>query len=89
MLAAGQIEQKLKFEVLIPVISAENPPACCSFYYHQDKFGSAFDIKLPNGETAHTACLGFGLERVVMALFKTHGFDPRQWPAAVRAHLWP
>ena len=89
MLAAGQIEQKLKFEVLIPVISAENPTACCSFNYHQDKFGSAFDIKLPDGETAHTACLGFGLERVVMALFKTHGFDPRQWPAAVRAHLWP
>lgn len=89
MLAAGQIEQKLKFEVLIPVISAENPTACCSFNYHQDKFGSAFDIKLPDGETAHTACLGFGLERVVMALFKTHGFDPKQWPAAVRAILWP
>lgn len=89
MLAAGQIEQKLKFEVLIPVISAEHPTACCSFNYHQDKFGSAFDIKLPDGETAHTACLGFGLERVVMALFKTHGFAPRQWPAAVRAHLWP
>lgn len=89
MLAAGQIEQKLKFEVLIPVISAENPTACCSFNYHQDKFGSAFDIKLPDGETAHTACLGFGLERVVMALFKTHGFDPKQWPAAVRTVLWP
>ena len=89
MLAAGQIEQKLKFEVLIPVVSAEKPTACCSFNYHQDKFGSAFDIKLPDGETAHTACLGFGLERVVMALFKTHGFAPRQWPAAVRAHLWP
>ncbi len=89
MLAAGQIEQKLKFEVLIPVISAENPTACCSFNYHQDKFGAAFDIKLPDGETAHTACLGFGLERVVMAIFKTHGFDPKRWPAAVRAILWP
>ena len=89
MLAAGQIEQKLKFEVLIPVVSTEKPTACCSFNYHQDKFGSAFDIMLPDGETAHTACLGFGLERVVMALFKTHGFDPRQWPAAVRTQLWP
>ena len=89
ILAAGQIEQKLKFEVLIPVISAENPTACCSFNYHQDKFGSAFDIKLPSGETAHSACLGFGLERVVMALFKTHGFDPMVWPEGVRARLWP
>jgi len=89
MMASGQLEQKLKFEVLIPVISAENPTACCSFNYHQDKFGSAFDILLPDGETAHTACLGFGLERVVMALFRTHGFDPQRWPTAVRARLWP
>jgi seryl-tRNA synthetase len=88
MLAAGQIEQKLKFEVLIPVISDENPTACCSFNYHQDKFGSAFGIRLPNGDVAHSACLGFGMERVVMALFRTHGFDPEKWPRQVRARLW-
>lgn len=89
MLATGQIEQKLKFEVLIPVISEENPTACCSFNYHQDKFGQAFDIRLADGSVAHTACLGFGMERVVMALFKTHGFQPAQWPSHVRAKLWP
>lgn len=89
ILAAGQLEQKLKFEVLIPVVSEEKPTACCSFNYHQDKFGSAFGILLPSGETAHTACLGFGLERVVMALFKVHGFDPAKWPTAVRSLLWP
>jgi len=89
ILAAGQIEQKLKFEVLIPVVSEENPTACCSFNYHQDKFGSAFAIALPGGDTAHSACLGFGLERVVMALFKTHGFRPAAWPKSVRQQLWP
>jgi seryl-tRNA synthetase len=89
ILAAGQREQKLKFEVLVPVISLENPTAVCSFNYHQDHFGHVFDIKTSDGQTAHTACLGFGLERVVMALFKTHGFDPHQWPAPVRARLWP
>jgi seryl-tRNA synthetase len=89
MLAAGQIEQKLKFEVLIPIISEENPTAVCSFNYHQDKFASAFDIKTPDGETAHTACLGFGMERFAMALFKHHGFEPKEWPAEVRARLWP
>ena len=89
MLAAGQIEQKLKFEVLIPVISLEQPTACCSFNYHQDKFGLAFDIHLPDGRTAHSACVGFGLERVVMALLKTHGLDPDGWPASVRSQLWP
>jgi hypothetical protein len=28
--------------------------------------------------------VGFGLERVALALFKTHGLDPRSWPADVR-----
>jgi seryl-tRNA synthetase len=89
MLADGQKAQKLKFEVLVPVISAEKPTAVCSFNYHQDHFGSVFGIKQPSGEVAHTACLGFGLERVVMALFRHHGFEPSKWPAAVRARLWP
>lgn len=89
MLAVNQREQKLKFEVVVPVISAEKPTAVCSFNYHQDYFSKTFEILQPDGELAHTACLGFGLERVCMALFKHHGFDPLQWPAAVRARLWP
>ena len=89
LLAAGQREQRLKFEVVVPVISGGQPTACCSFNYHQDKFGTAFDIRLPDGSVAHTACLGFGLERVTMALFQAHGFDPAEWPGAVRAQLWP
>ncbi|MCA9619942.1 MAG: amino acid--[acyl-carrier-protein] ligase [Myxococcales bacterium] len=89
MLADGQKSQKLKFEVLVPVISEESPTAVCSFNYHQDHFGSVFEIQSAGGEPAHTACLGFGLERVVMALFKHHGFVPDQWPAEVRDRLWP
>jgi seryl-tRNA synthetase len=89
MLAAGQLEQRLKLEVVIPVTSADSPTACCSFNYHQDKFALAFDIRSADGSVAHTACLGFGLERVTMALFKTHGFDPESWPDSVRARLWP
>lgn len=89
MLAAGQKEQRLKFEILVPVISAESPTAVCSFNFHQDHFGVAFDIRTPDGNVANTACLGFGLERIVMALFKAHGFDPQLWPDEVRAQLWP
>jgi hypothetical protein len=89
MLAASQRELKLKFEVLVPVISVEQPTACCSFNYHESKFADAFGIDTPDGRRAHTACLGFGLERCVMALFQTHGFDPGAWPSAVRATLWP
>lgn len=89
MLAVSQKELKLKFEVVVPVISAENPTAVCSFNFHQEHFGSAFEIRTQDGKTANTACLGFGLERVVMALFKTHGFDTQRWPEATRRLLWP
>lgn len=88
MLATNQLEQELKFEVLVPVISEQDPTATCSFNYHQDKFGDAFGIRTPDGQVAHTACLGFGLERVTMALFQQHGFDPAEWPETVRQKLW-
>jgi seryl-tRNA synthetase len=89
MLAVSQKDQKLKFEVLVPVISEEKPTAVCSFNYHQEHFGHTFEIKTASGATAHTACLGFGLERCVMALFRHHGCDPGLWPREVRAQLWP
>jgi seryl-tRNA synthetase len=88
MLAANQREQKLKFEVLVPVISETEPTAVCSFNYHQDHFSKIFEIKTSTGELAQTACLGFGLERCVMALFKTHGMVPAEWPSAVREKLF-
>ena len=89
MLAVSQKEQRLKFEVLVPVISADNPTAVCSFNFHQEHFGSTFDIRTPDGRIANTACLGFGLERIVMALFKTHGFEVQKWPHEVTGRLWP
>ncbi len=88
MLKASQQELKLKFELLVPVISADDPTALCSFNLHEGHFGEAFAIKTPDGAVAHTACLGFGLERCVMALFQAHGFDPATWPSEVRARLW-
>jgi seryl-tRNA synthetase len=88
MLANNQRDQKLKFELLIPIESAEKPTACLSFNYHQDHFGSLWGIMRADGSTAHTACVGFGMERVALALFKHHGLDPKAWPAGVREALW-
>lgn len=89
MLAASQVDQRLKFEILVPVISLEKPTAVCSFNWHQDHFSSVFGIRNADESVAHTACLGFGLERVTLALVKAHGFDPACWPDAVRSQLWP
>ena len=89
IMAASQRDQKLKFEILCPVISSAEPTAICSFNWHQDHFSTVFGIETSDGKTASTACLGFGLERVTLALLKVHGFDPLKWPAAVRSLLWP
>lgn len=89
ILAAGQREQRLKFELLVPICSQEAPTAIMSFNYHQDHFGSRFGIKGGGGAPAHTACVGFGMERITLALLKHLGPDPRTWPAATRQLLWP
>jgi seryl-tRNA synthetase len=89
MLAVSQKEQQLKVEIVVPVISDEHPTAVSSVNLHQDHFGTTFDIRTQDGRPAHSACVGLGLERIVMALFKTHGFEPGRWPSEVRARLWP
>ena len=88
MLAASQREQELKFEILAP-IAGDEPTAIASFNYHQDHFAAEHGIRLADGRVAHTACLGFGHERIVLALLRRHGLDPAGWPAGVRAELWP
>ena len=51
------------------------PTAVSSFNFHQDHFGSTFGIQLHDGTVANSACLGFGLERITLALFRAHGMD--------------
>jgi seryl-tRNA synthetase len=84
VMAATQREQELKYELVVPITSTEKPTAVASSNYHLDHFGVAFDIRTADGAIAHSACIGFGLERVALALFKTHGYDPARWPAGVR-----
>jgi seryl-tRNA synthetase len=87
VMAATQREQELKFELLVPVASTENRTAVASSNYHLDHFGLPFAIRTGDGGIAHSACIGFGLERIALALFRKHGFEPARWPENVRAVL--
>jgi seryl-tRNA synthetase len=87
IMAINQIEQSLKFELLIPVRSAEQPTACMSFNCHRDHFGETWGIQTEAGEVAHTGCVAFGIDRLALALFATHGIDLSKWPAAARKAL--
>jgi seryl-tRNA synthetase len=87
MLAANQLQQEFKFELVTPVTSEIFTTAIMSFNYHEEHFTHLYDIATHSGAVAHSGCLGIGLERIAIALFKTHGFDLRRWPTAVRNHL--
>lgn len=87
VMKATQREQNLKYELVLPICSEEKPTAITSCNYHLDHFGSVFGIKTSDGEVAHSACMGFGLERIALALFKHHGLRPEAWPASVRKVL--
>jgi hypothetical protein len=40
-----------------------------------------------DSERAQTACAAFGVDRLAIALFATHGIETAKWPSAVRANL--
>lgn len=87
VMAISQLQQSLKFELLVPVRSAAQPTACMSFNCHLDHFGSIWDLRDEAGAVAHTGCVAFGMDRLALALFSKHGSDIRKWPAVVRAFL--
>lgn len=84
LLAASQREAQLKLELVAPI--GESDVAITSANCHEDHFGVAFDLLDEAGRPAHTACIGFGLERIVLALTHRHG-RPADWPAALRSRL--
>jgi acyl-CoA dehydrogenase len=52
-----------------------------------DHFSSTFDLATASGEVAHTACVAFGMDRLALALFATHGLDTGRWPKEARESL--
>jgi seryl-tRNA synthetase len=87
MLEISQRDQRLKLEIVAPVGSEERPTAIISLNYHQDHFGHIFGINTADGAVAHTACVGFGLERTALALYRRHGFHRNTWSSSVREAL--
>lgn len=81
---AFQSAFQLKFEIRASLPFKDSTLAVGSYNYHQDFFGRNLNISLPDGSAAHTACVGFGLERMAYAFLAQFGFDRRNWPEAVR-----
>jgi seryl-tRNA synthetase len=86
LLAANQIADEAKFEVVTEVYEATET-AIASANFHGEHFGGDFSLSLTDGTVAQSACAGFGMERIVLALAQRHGFEPDEWPSSVRTAL--
>jgi seryl-tRNA synthetase len=87
MMAVSQVQNSLKFELLIPFYPGAKPTACMSFNYHQAHFGEVWGLYDARHEHAHTSCVAFGMDRLAVALFANHGIDLARWPASARHAL--
>jgi len=87
IMAVSQIQQALKFELLIPYHATAKPTACMSFNYHREHFGQVWGLRDSRDELAHTGCVAFGMDRLVVALFANHGLDLARWPSSARRAL--
>lgn len=75
--AQQQRRLAMKYEYVAD-LGDETDIAVLSSNLHGPTFGKAFDIK-QNGRVVSTGCLGFGLERLAMALMVQHGPSPQTW----------
>ncbi len=88
ILADNQRAETLKYEIVTQIDSVDRPTAIGSSNCHLDHFGQPFGIVTADGEVAHSCCFGFGLDRIALALLRTHGMHPGDWPVAARDRLW-
>ncbi|WP_066909786.1 amino acid--[acyl-carrier-protein] ligase [Millisia brevis] len=86
MLAANQRNENLKTELVVRLYGdLDDGTAVVSANNHRDHFGDTFDIRTVDGSTAHSACVGFGMERIALGMIRRYGTRPRTWPAHLRA----
>ena len=66
--------KELKYELRVRRPSGKDMPLA-SFNLHERFFTSKFDITINSGDTLHSGCVAFGLERWCMAMIEKHGVE--------------
>jgi hypothetical protein len=81
--ASFQRQQQAKKELRLLIPAEKQSISVFSSNFHAASFGKAFNITL-DGRLATSACVGWGYERWVYAIFSQFGFDVNKWPEALR-----
>lgn len=77
-----QIIEKSKIEIQLN-IDSQNRISGSSYNLHGTAFSYPFDISVRGVAVTETGCVGFGIERWVIAFLKQFGDCPNNWPSYV------
>ncbi len=81
-----QISEETKFELQLSYSNDKNL-AVASFNIHGDAFTTPFNIKVKNVSNPVTGCVGFGMERWVLAFLAQYGLNRENWPECVKKYI--
>jgi seryl-tRNA synthetase len=81
--ASFQRQQQAKKELRLSIPAENISISVFSSNFHATTFGKAFNITA-GGRLATSACVGWGIERWVYAIFSQFGFDVEKWPEKPR-----
>jgi hypothetical protein len=81
--ASFQRQQQAKKELRLSIPSENISISVFSSNFHAQTFGKAFNISA-GGRLATSACVGWGIERWVYAIFSQFGLDVEKWPEGPR-----
>ena len=82
-----QLIEGSKYEVKINT-NVQESLACASFNFHGVSFSKSFEFKVKDIDTTVSGCIGFGLERWVLAFLCQYGIDSKSWPSQVQEYIF-
>ncbi len=81
-----QLMEKTKYELQL-FVNEEKSIAAASYNLHGDAFTTPFNISGVNNRKMVTGCVGFGLERWLIAFLCQYGENKDNWPSYVKEKL--
>lgn len=75
--------EKSKYEIKLNC-NSNHKISVASFNLHGSAFTEPFNIKVKNNDDTVTGCIGFGIERWVLAFICQYGVAPSKWPEEIK-----
>lgn len=81
-----QFANQIKYEMRLN-ISEQKTVACGSFNIHGKAFTGRFNFSVKDCMNTESGCIGFGIERLIIAFLKQNGTLVSKWPKIVREYI--